>query len=295
MKASIKERVLLTLGGVFLVVLFGLLVFDVSRRGVYSGKMGINVAVVGETGASVLLLRPEEEMLGWVRLPKGIRIKVFNSEANYPLESMWGYGVSLGNSFEIMEKSLGQSMGVVIARTIKLDDSSLIENVLGALFQVGLKTDLSIRDRVMIRRFLADAVKSKKVLELTIPNSVFDKVTDLDGKDFLEFNATMSLWTKNKFVTEPVLDENTDVSINNVSGVSGAGNVLASQLGSVGMHVVEVKADLEEKVEGKGCLYSTNMRYEMMESVLREQVGCQKIVKPGFVEEDELGVRIWIK
>lgn len=296
MKASIKEKVLLILGGVFLVVLLGLLVFDVTRRGVYSGKMGINVAVVSETSVGVLLLRPEEEMVGWVKLPKYIRIKVFNSEAHYPLESVWSYGVSLKNPFEVMEKSLGQSMGVVISRTVKIVGSSSVENVLGALFQVGLKTDLSIRDRVMIRRFLADALKSKKVLELTIPNNVFDKVTDPDGKDFLEFNSTMSLWTKNKFVSEPILDENADVSINNMSGISGAGNVLSGQLESVGMHVVEVKADLEEQVGGKGCLYSTSKQYEMTELVVRDQVGCQKIAKPEFVGEDVVvGVRIWIK
>lgn len=295
MKASIKERILLILGGTFLTVLLGLLVFDVTRRGIYSGKMGMNLAVVGNGGISVLLLRPEEGMVSWIRLPKSVRIKVFNSEAHYPLESLWGYGASEKKPFETVEKSLGQSMGVIIARTMKVNDSSLIEKVLGGLFQVGLKTDLSIRDRVAIRGFLADAVKSKKVLELTLPNSVFDKVTDPDGKDFSEFNSTMSMWTKNKFVIESILDENADISINNVSGVTGAGSVLSSQLESAGMHVVEVKADLEEKVEGKGCVY-IGKHYEMTELVLRDQVGCQKIAKLGFVEEDELvGVKIWIK
>ena len=295
MKASIKDKVLLVLGGVFLTVLFGLLIFDITRRGVYRGKMGINMIVVGDERASVLLLRPEEEVVSWIKLPRNIKIKVFDSEALYPLESLWGYGVSLKNPFEVVEKSLGQAMGVVISRTIKLDDSSLMENVLGSLFKVGLKTDLSIRDRVMIRRFLAEAAKSKKVLELTIPGSVFDKISDPDGKEFLEFNGTMALWTKNKFVIESILDENTDISINNISGIAGAGNILSSQLESAGMHVIEVKAGLEETVEGKGCMYSTNTPYEMTEIVIKEQVGCKKIAKPGFVEEDEQGIRVWIK
>jgi hypothetical protein len=223
MKASIKDKVLLILGGIFLIVLLGLLIIDISRRGIYRSDLGINVAIVGDNGVSILLLRPEEGMLGWVRLPKGIRIKVYNSEARYPLDSLWSYGVSEKKPFEILEKSLSQSMGVVISKSIKIDDNSLIENVLGKLFSMSLKTDLSIRDRVMIRSFLADAVKSKKFLELTIPGSVFDKVTDPDGKEFKEFNPTMSLWTKNKFVIEPILNENADISINNVSGISGAG------------------------------------------------------------------------
>ena len=294
MRASIKDRVLLLLGSIFLLVLLGLLVYDVTRRGIFSDSMGINVAIVGNSGVSVLLLRPEEEMVGWVNLPRDVRVKIFNSEAYYPLTSVWSLGLSERNPYEVMEKSLGQSMGVLIARTVKLEDNNRIVNVLGKLFQISLKTNLSIRDRLMIRKFMADAVNSKKVLELTIPNTVFDKVMDPDGKEFFEFNQTMSLWTKNKFVIEPILDENADISINNASGISGKGTTLANQLESAGMHVIELVANPEEQVQGKGCLYSAGKKYEMTELVLREQVGCLKIVRPEFVESDEK-IRIWIK
>ncbi len=296
MRVSIKDKLLLILGSTFLIVLLGLLVYDVTRRGIYSPKMGLNVAIVGEDSVSVLLLRPEEEMVGWINMSKNIRIKVFNSEALYPLVSVWNYGVSEKKPYENMEKSLGQAMGVVISRTIKIDDVSAIENVLGKMFSISLKTDLSIRDRMLIRQFMADAVKSKKVLEMTIPESVFNKVTDPDGKEFKEFNQTMSLWTKNKFVIEPILDENADISINNVSGIPGMGSILANQLESAGMHVIELKADAEENVdeEKKGCMYSTDRRYEMTEKVLKEQVGCTKIAQPKAIDGDGK-VRIWIK
>jgi hypothetical protein len=294
MKASIKDKILLIIGGLFLVVLASLLVYDLTRRGIYSPKMGLNVVVVGNNGVSILLLRPEESMIGWVKMPSKIRIKVFNSDAHYPLESVWSYGVSEKKPFEIMEKSLGQAMGVVVSKTIKIDDSSQIENALGKLFSLGLKTDLSVRDRMMIRQFMAEVVSSKKVLELTIPDSVFDKVTDPDGVEFKEFNFTMNLWTKNKFVVEPILEENADISINNVSGISGMGSILANQIESTGMHVIELKAAPEEVVGGKGCVYSSEKQYEMTEQVLREQVKCSKISKPTFIEEDDK-LRIWIK
>jgi hypothetical protein len=294
MKASIKDKILLFLGSAFLLVLLGLLVYDLTRRGVFDSRMGLNVAVVGDKGVSILLLRPEEEMVGWVRMPKNIRIKIYNSEAHYPLESVWNFGVAEKKPFEVLEKSLGQSMGIIVARVIKIDDSSQIENVLGKMLSLSLRTDLSIRDRFLIRQFLADAVKSKKVLEMAVPETVFDKVTDPDGAEFKEFNQTMSLWTKNKFVVEPILNENADISINNVSGISGKGNTLANQLESVGMHVVELKASPEEKVNGNGCLYSSEKQFEMTESILREQMGCLKIAKPEFVESDER-MRIWIK
>lgn len=294
MKVSIKDKILLIIGGLFLVVLVCLVVYDLTRKGIYNPKMGLNVAIVGDNGVSILLLRPEESMIGWVKMPNKIRIKVYNSEAHYPLESVWSYGVSEKKPFEITEKSLGQAMGVVVSRTIKIDDSSQIENVLGKLHSLSLKTDLSIRDRIMIRQFIAEVVKSKKVLELAVPYSVFDVVTDPDGAEFKEFNLTMNLWTKNKFVIEPILQENADISINNVSGVSGLGGVLANQLESTGMHVIELKASPEEIVEGKGCVYSGEKRFEMTELVLREQVGCSRIAKPAFVEEDDK-LRIWLK
>lgn len=292
--ASFKDKMLFGLGGVFLVVLVGLLIFDISRRGVYSGRMGINIAVVGDNGVSLLLLRPEEGMVQWVKLPDGIRVKVYNSSAVYPLESLWSFGVLEKKPFKMIEKSLGQSMGIIVSRTIKVEDSSVIENVLGKMFSLGLKTDLSIRDRFLIRNFLAETVKSKKVLELTVPKNVFDEVTDLDGKSFVEFNLSTSLWTKNKFVFEPLLDENAYISINNISGVSGAGGILANQLESSGMHVIELKGDSSESVSGDGCVYSTERHYPFTELVLIEQVGCKKIPKPEFVEVDEK-IRIWVK
>jgi hypothetical protein len=59
------------------------------------------------------------------------------------------------------------------------------------------------------------------------------------------------------------------------------------------MHVVEVKADTAEKVEGKNCVYSTTTDFKMTETVLREQLGCKKIAKPTFGDDERL--RIWIK
>lgn len=294
MKASIKDKLLLILGSAFLIVLIGLLIFDVTRRGIFSGKMGINIAIVGERGVSLLLLRPEEEMVEWVKLPASISVKIFNSEAHYPLESVWSYGVLERNPYEILEKSLGQSMGIVISRTIVVGNGPSIEDLLGKMLSISLKTNLSIKDRFVIRAYIAEAVKSKRILETSVPNKVFDKVIDPDGKEFIEFNQTVNLWTKNKFVVESILDENADVLINNISGVPGKGNILANQLESSGMHVVEVKADTEEKVSSsKECVFSTDQRYEITEMVLDVQIGCTKVPQPPFIDNDEK-IRIWI-
>ncbi len=274
--------------------LLGLLVFNILQNGIFSSKMGINVAIVGDNGVSLLLLRPEEQMVSWVDLPADIRVKIYDSSASYPVESLWSYGVAEKKPFETVERSLGQSMGVVIARTIKLNNEGKIGDVLGGLLSVGVKSDLSLRDRVLIRKFLADAVKSKKVLELRLPDSVFDKTADPDGKEFLNINnAVMALWTKNKFVLEPILDESADISINNVSDTEGVGLTLSRQLESAGMHVIEVKADKNSTVSGSGCLYTTGKSFTMTETFLKEQVDCKKIAQT--VSTDEEKIEIWMK
>lgn len=294
MKGSIKNKWILYLGIAFLVVLVGLLVYDLVRKGIYSHQVGINIAVVGDSKVSVLLLRPEEDLISWISLPSDVRVKIHNSSAHYPVGSLWKYGSSERKPYDVVEKSLGQSMGVLVVKTIKLDKDAEIEDVLGSLLSPGLKTNLSIRDRVLIRSFLIDAVKSKKVLELSLPSSVFETIIDPDGKEFREFNSAVSLWAKNKFVLEAVLSENTDISINNASNIVGAGILFAHQIESAGLHVVEVKADKEEKVVGKGCVfYSSWGVNEVTEQVLISQAGCSKIAKPEFLENDDK-LRIWI-
>jgi hypothetical protein len=294
MKGSIKDKFLLILGGSFLIILLGLLVFNLLRSGVFSNKMGINIAVVGEKGISLLLLRPEEQIVSWVDLPNDTMIKIYNSPASYPVSSLWSYGVGEKKPFETIEKSLGQSMGVILARTMRLSKGGKIEDVLGGLLSLDLKTDLSIRDRFLIRKFLADAVKSKKVLVLSIPDSVFEEKTDPDGKTFLTVNnAVMSLWTKNKFVLEPILDENVDISINNVSDTEGIGLTLARQLESTGMHIIEVKGDKENTVSGTGCLYRAGGNFGMTEAFLKDQAGCNRLAGDDGADAEK--IEIWIK
>ena len=294
MKGSIKEKYLLFLGLFFLVVLLVLLILSFTRRGVYENNFGLNVAVVGEQGVSLLLLRPSEEMVSWVDIPNEAKIKIHDSSASYPITSLWSYGVGERKPYEIVEKSLGQAMSVVIARTIKLDRGGQVEDVLRELISLGTKTDLSIRDRFLIRVFLTESVKSKKMLEYSLPDNVFDKVVEPDGKEFWTFNNAMPLWSKNKFVWESLLDENAEVSINNVSSTQGMGTTLSRQLESSGIHVVEVKADTEDPSIYPGCVYASTKEYTATEEFLKKQVGCRKV----SVNSDSNGlerIRIWIK
>lgn len=290
---STEKHYVKKVGVIFLVILVGLLIFRVVKDGIFSKTLGINVAVVGDDSIAVLILRPDEDVLGWVKLPGKLKIKIYNSSAQYPIGSLWEYGVNEKHPYTVLEKSLGLSMGVPIARTIKIHGDVSPEEVLANLHKINLKTNLSLRDRFLIRQYLVDSVTSKKVLEMVIPASGMDKITEPDGKEFLVFNNVISLWTKNKFLLESILNENVDLSVNNLSGIAGQGIFISRQLEAAGIRVIEVKTDPANDIAGSGCVFVLKGSYPYTESFLTQQMGCVKHsekLSPG-----EKGIDLWVK
>lgn len=288
-----ERKYLKVLGLIFLGVLLVLIAVRIVREGIFTKKSGINVAVVGKDGVALLILRPDEDILGWVKLPEKLKVKIYNSGAQYPIGSLWDYGVSEKHPYEVLEKSLGLSMGVIIARTIKTNGPVSLEETLTGFSALNLKTDLSIRDRFLIRQYLVEAVASKKVLEMEVPGNAMDKVTEPDGKEFLMFNNVTALWTKNKFLLESILNENAEVSVNNISGLSGLGIGVSRQLEAAGVRVIEVKTDPGRDVPGDGCLFVSWGKYPQTEELLLDQLGCKQTQIPGQAEMR--GIEIWLK
>ena len=294
MKESSRTRVAKALGVIFLLALAGLLVIKILQQGIYSSKLGMNIVIVGKETMALLLLRPEEDVVGWVAFPRNLKVKIYNSDARYPVNSLWSYGVLVKNPYEVVEKTVGLSMGVVVAKTIRIEAETSIEGVLKDLYKIGLKTNLSLKDRLMIRKFLVETVASKKLLEMDMPTKIFDKQTEPDGQEFVSFNSVASLWTKNKFVLESILSENVDLVVNNLTGQSGLGTQVARQLESTGMRVIEVKSDQgSEVIADKGCFFSVSGKYPFTESLLVQQMNCLEFGKTE--QEGEKGITVWLK
>src|SRR3989344_3931852 len=275
MKESSRTRVAKVLGVIFLSSLAGLLVIKILQQGVYSSKLGMNIVIVGKETMALLLLRPEEDVVGWVAFPRNLKVKIYNSDARYPVNSLWSYGV-------------------VVEKTIRIEAETSIEGVLKDLYKIGLKTNLSLKDRLMIRKFLVETVASKKLLEMDMPTKIFDKQTEPDGQEFVSFNSVASLWTKNKFVLESILSENVDLVVNNLTEQSGLGTQVARQLESTGMRVIEVKSDQgSEVIADKGCFFSVSGKYPFTESLLVQQMNCLEFGKTE--QEGEKGITVWLK
>ncbi len=257
MKENRLKNIGTVLGVVFLLLFLGVMVSSLLRKGIWSDQMGINLLVVGDDSVGLLILRPKEGMGSWVALPSDLKIKISGSQATYPINSIWKFGVGEKRGFQITEKSIGESMGVVIPKMVRVDGDASIEGALGMLLSFTAKTDLSLLDRLAVRKYLSEIVVSKRLLELTIPDQVYEEVVEPDGKVFFEFSQVMTAWSKDKFLFDSVLAENIELIVNNLSGQSGAGLILARMAETAGIRVVEVKNDKEDAVDSRGCVFKT--------------------------------------
>jgi len=291
MKVGKTGKLMNILGVLFLTLIVSAIVHGYMKEGVWSEELGLNLLVVGDDSIGVLVLRPEERTASWISLPSDMKIRVTNSPASYPITSLWRFGVSEKKPYEIVEKSIGESMGVVIPRAVKMGGKASVEDLLGKLLSITLRTDLSILDRLALRGFLSETVTGKRLLELTVPGQAFESVEEPDGKVFKTFSLAVNAWSKDKFLIDRILSENVDLSINNMSGVNGYGLLMARQAETAGIRVVEIKNDPGDMLDGKGCFYAIDEDMEWTERWLRNHFKCKKM-------ENEKGrgeARMWLQ
>lgn len=293
-----KARKLINvIGVIFLMVLVGLLVYSFLRKGIYRDDLGINLLVVGDTNSSLVVLRPKEGYASWVDLPTDLKIQIVDSDASFPINSVWKFSLGEKNAFRTTERSIGEAMGVAIPRMVKVGNVANIENTLSSLLSFSVHTDLSWRDRWAIRQYLADMVTSKRLLTLDIPLQAYTAETEPDGKVFKEFSSVMNAWTKDKFVFDSILGENCELIVNNLSGVNGAATALARQSETAGVRVIAVKNDeTDDPGIGKGCLFAGDLSYPYTVGFLEQYLGCREISNPNSDLVKTKGeIKVWIR
>jgi hypothetical protein len=102
------------------------------------------------------------------------------------------------------------------------------------------------------------------------------------------------LWTKNKFVFDTLLGENSNVKVRNLTSVNGAGLLLSRQLESAGLRVVEVTAGSGEKFSGTGCVFRSIEGHEYTDYLLTNYSGCRNITTKEDKKSGADGVEVWI-
>lgn len=280
------------IAGVFLLCIFVGLVVGMYRKRVFDESLGMGMVVVGDKSVSLLGIRPDEDVLSWVDLPSGLRLRVVDSEAWYPVESLWELGKIEGKAEEVVKESLQQDLGLVMSGVIYLGDKEVsVEGVMGGLIDLGVKSSLNWWDRIVLYKVLTKMTTRGLVWETELPQTVIDRGEDEDGVGWKKLNERVWVWTRDLWPSEKILGLGTTAAVYNSSDISGKARVMGYVLESEGLRVVEVAAR-EEKIEG--CWYEVEEDLGELKWLLERQLGCG--VKKGIGEEDgvEAGVTMWL-
>lgn len=270
----------------FVILLFFLLVFSLVKNGIFEENLGINILAISDKNAALLMIRPAEDLVMWVDLPNNFRARVWKNESVLSLQSAWKFGLQSGEAYKLLEETASLALGSSVARVVKVDGVVTLERLSSKLAEVSLDTDLSLRDRFQIRNYISSSLVSKKFIVTEIPETVFDKITDPDGKEFLESNSSTYRWVKNKLFFEKVLSEDTEVVVINRSKITGMGLALSRELEGVGMKVLDVRADDGHTDLKNGCWFvniDKNKVYTI--NTLKNLVGCRELKSDGGVAE----------
>lgn len=279
----------------FLVFLVILLALSFWKKGIYQQEVGINLVVVGELKIAVLSIRPNEEMVYWADLPNNLSVKVYKTGAVYPATSLWKLGLADRDQYRYVTQSLSMAMGLSLPRMVWVGKETSVESLLRALGAVTTSTDLSWKDRIMIRNDLENFAMAKKIMEVDLPEAGLNKNIEPDGKEVITFNAILSLWNKNKFLVEPILGEAINARVYNASGVNGVGATLSKQLEVAGVRVIEVETKTGLPKEKNGCYYLFGQGlHPLTEMFIKNHLGChQKTPSVGQVASPN-EVHLWI-
>lgn len=270
-----------------------LLVFSFTKRGIYSQSLGINLVVMGDLKVSIVIIRPNEELVSWVDLPSNLSVKVYKTGVFYPALSLWKLGLMDRDQYNYVTKSLTTTLGVALPKVVLVSKESSPESLLWALGNPMTQTNLGWRDRLLIRRELTNLVAAKKIITLDLPPNVLEKTLEPDGREVVSFNSVLPMWNKNKFLMEAILGEAVGARINNLSEIKGLGVTVSRQLEAAGLRVVEVASDGEKKPGIKsGCyyLFGNEKTFRLTEEFLKNHLGCRlwngspaKPIDPGEV------------
>lgn len=293
LKSGSFRNILVKLALAFFLVLLILLLTSFFRSGIYSKELGLNIAVVGEDSIAIALIRPGEGHILWIKLPLAMRVKIIDSAAEFPIYSLWKFADKERDSLDLVSRSIASTMGVIVSSTIKIKGELTPENMLSNLHTWKLNTNLSIRDRILLRKDLVGLVSTRKTIETDLPTNALTKLTDPDGVEFLEVNNVINLWTKSNFVFEKLLGEDIDVEVYNLSKVPGKALLMSRQLESAGVRVTEVGSSYGGVLPGgDGCWFSSVNSDLQTVFLLKNLIGCREYRLSEGLEKK--GIVVWI-
>jgi hypothetical protein len=162
---------------------------------------------------------------------------------------------------------------VVISGVLKSGEELNVNRLPNQLYSLATRSDLSLIDRYRIFKDVSRILSKKTSLEVTLPKSVTDVSIEADGKEVLKLNSTIFVWSNNQWVVDEILSETAEVVIVNATGEVGAARLVAHQLESAGIRVIDL---VSSQKEADSCLiWGEGRKHPMTFDYLTTSFGCR--------------------
>lgn len=282
------SRVINIAGLIFLSSIAAMVLLNLGRRNVYDSRLGINLLVVAKDGLGIVAIRPSAGLVSLTRLPDNLVVPVDSSEASYQVEAFYKVGLPTGDELRVSRVSVGQALGVVISGVLKSGEELNVNRLPNQISSLATRSDLSLIDRYRIFKDVSGILSKKTSLEVALPKSTTDVFVEADGKGVLKLNSSIFVWSNNQWVVDEVLSETAEVVIVNATGVTGAARLVAHQLESAGIRVIDL---VGARKEADACLvWGERRKHPMTFDYLVTSFGCQ-VWEGDIFEYVDRGVR----
>lgn len=280
----IKSVLLRWLGVAFIVLVLLTLLIGALKKNVYDSKLGANILVVTKEGIGIVGVRASENISSFLTLPNNLVIGT--SRGEYLVEALWRVGLPGADSLKTTRVGVGMTLGIPLGGVIKSNSGLSFYELLSSLISFSSRTNLSLTDRIRLYSDLSSLLKKGMRLELNFPQNVVDVYEEPDGKKVLRTNQAVYTWTKNHFASDEILSETAEVSVVNASGKDGVGRLLAHQLETAGVRVIEVVGS-NNKLNGV-CVILSEKKVPKTTLFIEKTFGCRKggDQEKNYIEKD---------
>ncbi|MBI3443111.1 LytR C-terminal domain-containing protein [Candidatus Woesebacteria bacterium] len=256
----------------FIFLVLSTLFIGVLKKNIYDSKLGINILVITKEGIGIVGIRAGENLANFLVLPNNLVIETLRGE--FLIEALWKVGLPEADSLKVTRVGVGRALGVPLGGVIKSNLGLSYYDLLSSLISFSSRTNLSLTDRIRLYSDLSNLLKKGMRLELNFPQNVTDIYEEPDGKRILRTNQAVYTWTKNHFASDEILSETAEVSVVNASGKDGIGRLLARQLETAGIRVIEV-AGSSNKLSGI-CVMLSEKKVPKTALFIEKTFGCRK-------------------
>lgn len=258
-------------------VLLGSFFWRVWENKRYDPDLGVNLVVVGEKKAGVLVLRGGNNESSFVRLPEKLVVEAEGSGSSYRVGSLWGLGELERDPGKKVMDSLGNVLKLKFTGYVKVseEDKVSLDGLTDELLRLFLRSNLGWGDRLRIRSEVIRKVADGELVEVRLSSSLWQTQADPDGvENYVLEAAKVKMWAARTWVNSLVLAERVNMAVFNNSDQAGKARRLAEILEVAGVKVVALDKGGEETSDCRYIVYRAETK--VTQAFLRKILNCRE-------------------